>query len=214
MQALLEHFITQSTVYSLIAVLLVAFLESLALVGLILPGTVMMAGLGALIGSAYAAGYPDGLCGLVLADPAQGYATAPEEKRRQVYGQRQQMIETLGPVGYGEQRAAALLREGADPQDIAWVRNGMQQLDPDGFLSAAWMLANDDIGRYLARYRGPLEVWCGEQDRITPPEKAAELAREQDATLRLIAAAGHASYLDAPACFNRYLRDFTGAIQR
>ena len=44
MQALLEHFITQSTVYSLIAVLLVAFLESLALVGLILPGTGMMAG--------------------------------------------------------------------------------------------------------------------------------------------------------------------------
>lgn len=33
MQALLEHFITQSTLYSLIAVLLVAFLESLALVG-------------------------------------------------------------------------------------------------------------------------------------------------------------------------------------
>ena len=51
MQALLEHFILQSAMYSLIAVLLVAFLESLALVGLILPGTVMMAGLGALIGS-------------------------------------------------------------------------------------------------------------------------------------------------------------------
>ena len=44
MQALLEHFITQSTVYSLMAVVLVAFLESLALVGLILPGTVLMAG--------------------------------------------------------------------------------------------------------------------------------------------------------------------------
>lgn len=51
MQALLEHFITQSVMYSLIAVALVAFLESLALVGLILHGTVMMAGLGALIGS-------------------------------------------------------------------------------------------------------------------------------------------------------------------
>ena len=48
MQALLEHFITQSTVYSLMAVVLVAFLESLALVGLILPGTVLMAGQGAL----------------------------------------------------------------------------------------------------------------------------------------------------------------------
>ncbi|WP_061798686.1 alpha/beta fold hydrolase [Serratia ficaria] len=169
--------------------------------------------LGALIGSAYAAGYPDGLCGLALASPAQGYATAPEEKRRQVYGQRKQMMETLGPQGYGEQRAAALLRAGADPQNIAWVRNGMQQLDPDGFLSAAWMLANDDIGGYLARYRGPLEVWCGDEDRITPPEGAGRLAREQDTPLRLIEGAGHASYLDAPACFNRYVQDFTGAIQ-
>ena len=51
MEALLDHFITQSVVYSLLAILLVTFLESLALVGLILPGTVMMAGLGALIGS-------------------------------------------------------------------------------------------------------------------------------------------------------------------
>lgn len=52
MQALLEHFITQSTLYSLIAVLLVAFLESLALVGLILPGTVLMAGLARLSAAA------------------------------------------------------------------------------------------------------------------------------------------------------------------
>lgn len=51
MQALLEHFILQSAMYALIAVALVAFTESLALVGLILPGTVLMAGLGALIGS-------------------------------------------------------------------------------------------------------------------------------------------------------------------
>ncbi|WBL74456.1 alpha/beta fold hydrolase [Serratia liquefaciens] len=169
--------------------------------------------LGALIGSAYAAAYPDGLCGLVLADPAQGYAKAPPEKRRQVFSQRKQMIEQLGPQGYGEQRAAALLRETADPQDIAWVRNGMQQLDPEGFLNAAWMLANDDIGRYLTQYRGPLQVWCGDCDRITPPEAAAMLAQQQDAPLRLIEGAGHASYLDAAGQFNRYLQDFTGAIQ-
>jgi pimeloyl-ACP methyl ester carboxylesterase len=169
--------------------------------------------LGALIGSAYAAAYPDGLCGLVLADPAQGYASAPEEKRQQVYGQRKQMIETLGPQGYGEQRAAALLCDGADPQDIAWIRNGMQQLDPDGFLNAAWMLANDEISHYLAHYRGPLQVWCGDCDRITPPTAATILAQQQDAPLRLIEGAGHASYLDAPVQFNRYLQDFTGAIQ-
>ncbi len=43
MQALLEHFITQSTVYSLMAVVLVAFLEFLALAGGVLLGTVLMA---------------------------------------------------------------------------------------------------------------------------------------------------------------------------
>lgn len=169
--------------------------------------------LGALIGSAFAAANPDGLSGLVLADPAQGYASATPEKRQQVYGQRKQTIETLGPHGYGEQRAAALLRRGAAQQDIAWVRSGMQQLNPAGFLSAAWMLANDDIHRYLSRYRGPLQVWCGSEDSITPPQGAAALAQQQDAPMRLIEAAGHASYLDAPALFNRYLQDFTGAIQ-
>ncbi|KFK93914.1 MULTISPECIES: alpha/beta fold hydrolase [unclassified Serratia (in: enterobacteria)] len=169
--------------------------------------------LGALIGSAYAAAYPSGLSGLVLADPAQGYASAAAEKRQQVYGQRKQMIETLGPQGYGEQRAAALLRDGADPLDIAWVRSGMQQLNPAGFLSAAWMLANDDISRYLRHYHGPLQVWCGREDRITPPEGAEALAQQQDAQFRPIDAAGHASYLDAPEQFNRYVQDFTGVIQ-
>ena len=65
MQALLEHFITQSTVYSLMAVVLVAFLESLALVGLILPGTVLMAGLGALIGSGELSFWHAWLAGIV-----------------------------------------------------------------------------------------------------------------------------------------------------
>ena len=51
MEAFLQHFITQSAAYALFAVALVAFLESLALVGLILPGAVLMTGLGALIGS-------------------------------------------------------------------------------------------------------------------------------------------------------------------
>ena len=51
MESYLEHLITQSVAFSLLAVGLVAFLESLALVGLLLPGTVMMATLGALIGS-------------------------------------------------------------------------------------------------------------------------------------------------------------------
>ncbi|VEI63623.1 Inner membrane protein yabI [Serratia fonticola] len=51
MEAYLQQLITQSLAFTLVVVMLVAFLESLALVGLLLPGTVMMASIGALIGS-------------------------------------------------------------------------------------------------------------------------------------------------------------------
>ncbi|VDZ05340.1 DedA family integral membrane protein [Escherichia coli] len=49
----------------MMAVVLVAFLESLALVGLILPGTVLMAGLGALIGSGELSFWHAWLAGIV-----------------------------------------------------------------------------------------------------------------------------------------------------
>ncbi|EOG5434421.1 DedA family protein [Cronobacter sakazakii] len=71
MEAFLEHFITQSVAYSLIAITLVAFLESLALVGLLLPGTVLMAALGALIGSGevnFYEAWAVGIIGCLLGD--------------------------------------------------------------------------------------------------------------------------------------------------
>ena len=71
MEAWLEHLITQSLAWSLVAVMLVAFLESLALVGLLLPGTVLMASLGALIGSGQMGLYPawgTGIIGCLLGD--------------------------------------------------------------------------------------------------------------------------------------------------
>ncbi|MEG3135283.1 DedA family protein [Rouxiella sp. T17] len=51
MEAYLQHLVAQSVGFALALVCVVAFFESLALVGLLLPGTVMMATLGALIGS-------------------------------------------------------------------------------------------------------------------------------------------------------------------
>lgn len=51
MEAYLQHLVGQSVGFALIIVSVVAFFESLALVGLLLPGTVMMATLGTLIGS-------------------------------------------------------------------------------------------------------------------------------------------------------------------
>jgi membrane protein DedA with SNARE-associated domain len=64
MEAWVEHLITQSLEWALFAVALVTFLESLAFVGLLLPGTVMMASLGALVGSGQIGLYPAWAAGL------------------------------------------------------------------------------------------------------------------------------------------------------
>jgi membrane protein DedA with SNARE-associated domain len=51
MEALIKQWISHSAEWAVLAIFCVTFLESLALVGLILPGTIMMATLGALVGS-------------------------------------------------------------------------------------------------------------------------------------------------------------------
>ncbi|NIF22469.1 MULTISPECIES: DedA family protein [Pantoea] len=71
MEAWVQHLFTQSLEWALFAVALVTFLESLALVGLLLPGTVMMASLGALVGSGQIGLYPAwaaGFAGCLLGD--------------------------------------------------------------------------------------------------------------------------------------------------
>lgn len=58
MDIYLQHLAMYSLSYALAAILLVSFFESLALLGLILPGTVMMAALGTLIGSGHVGFFP------------------------------------------------------------------------------------------------------------------------------------------------------------
>jgi len=65
MEAWLQHIITQSLAWALLAVGLVTFFESLALVGLLLPGTVLMTSFGALIGKGDVALYPAWLAGFM-----------------------------------------------------------------------------------------------------------------------------------------------------
>ncbi len=160
--------------------------------------------LGALVASAFAVKYPQRVKRLVLADPAQGYAQASAEQRTQIWVQRQRQM-AQGVQAMAQNRADKLLRPGACADDVATVAAGMKRLHADGYLAAAWMLAHDDIHRWLGDWRGPLEVWCGEQDAITPPQNAQRLALRWKAPYTAIPQAGHASYLDNECFFNQQI---------
>lgn len=188
------------------AAVLAQWLDALQLGRVILVGH----SLGAMMAAAFAARWPARTAGLILADPAQGYATEGAERRRQVFLTRVRQAEDIN--AYAAQRAQRLLRPDAQADDLATVQQGMMALRKAGFLAAAGMLADDALMPYLSDYRGPLEVWCGAQDTITPPEDAGALARRVGAPLHLLPAAGHASYLDASQVFNQLLCRFTRRI--
>ena len=81
----------------------------------------------------------------------------------------------------------------------------MRRLRSEGYLAAAWMLAHEDIHRWLAGYRGRFAVWCGEQDAITQPELVQGVALRYGMPYLAIPQAGHASYLDNATFFNQQL---------
>lgn len=187
---------------------LVALIDGLAISQVVLVGH----SLGAIIASAFAAKYPQRIKGLLLANPAQGYGTKDKTEQKQVYEQRQTIVFNSGIENYAQQRAAALLSPTASEQQIDWVRQTMRKLNPKGFLAAAWMLAYDDINRYLSHYSGPLQMLVGLDDTITPPQKVQAIAQQQGCSLVYIEQAGHASYLDASQPFNHYLKQFLATL--
>ncbi|MDF0604860.1 alpha/beta hydrolase [Neisseriaceae bacterium TC5R-5] len=161
--------------------------------------------LGAMVAAAYAARYPQRIAGLILVSPAQGYAHESAAQQQQRFAQRCEWTQQInGADAYAAQRAVALLRPNASVEEVEQVANSMRALHCDGYRAAAWMLTHDSIHRYLPDYLGQTMVWCGEQDTITPPTAAEELAAHYGWPFRLITDAGHACYLDAPDEFAAY----------
>ncbi|MGL4860129.1 MAG: alpha/beta fold hydrolase, partial [Enterobacteriaceae bacterium] len=137
-----------------------------------------------------------------------GYGTESAEKRQQIFRQRVMQLETLGAEGYAAERAPFLLRPDAGEREVAQVAYSMGLLQQEGFSRCSWMLAHDDIHRYLPDVKVNTQIWCGEVDTITPPQGAQSLAQRYGWPFHLLLQAGHASYLDAAGQFNRQLVQF------
>lgn len=159
--------------------------------------------LGALQASAFAATYPERVDSLVLASPAQGYGQESDAKKAEVFAKRPGMFKRLGPVEMARERAPALLSPSADDDKIALVADGMRKLRLEGFSAASWLLAHDDIWRYLDNWQDNLLVMCGNEDEITPPAGAKALAQRATESLYLeLPGGGHAVYIDTPEPFS------------
>jgi pimeloyl-ACP methyl ester carboxylesterase len=178
------------------------FLDAIAVQQCILVGH----SLGALMAAAFVAGTQTkhSVETMVLISPAKGYGADPLAAER-TRGERLATLEQLGVEGMARERSARLLSGQADADARAWVRWNMGQLQEQGYRAAVHMLCGDDIARYTPATVST-QVWCGQEDQITPVAACAAVAHGFGTDLQIIGGAGHASPVEAPHAVSGLLR--------
>ena len=161
--------------------------------------------LGCLMASAAAQAQPERVKHLWLLAPAAGYGLADPQVRARKLQDRLEKLQTLGPAGMAAQRASAMLSPAASAEQLAWVEHTMAQVIPAGYTQASQMLAGDDLATYLRGLSCPVDVACGQADRITPAQGCAELAAGLGLPFHLLGEVGHACPLEAAERVNDLL---------
>ena len=161
--------------------------------------------LGCLMASAAAQAQPERVKHLWLLAPAAGYGLADPQVRARKLQDRLEKLQTLGPAGMAAQRASAMLSPAASAEQLAWVEQTMAQVIPAGYTQASQMLAGDDLATYLRGLSCPVDVACGQADRITPAQGCAELAAGLGLPFHLLGEVGHACPLEAAERVNDLL---------
>jgi pimeloyl-ACP methyl ester carboxylesterase len=167
--------------------------------------------LGCIMAAGAARMQPGRIASLSLLSPAQGYGTAPKEVREKKSQERLRAMATLGLQKMAEQRAPRLLSEHASAEHIALATYMMAHLNEGGYTQATHLLANAniraDLQAFAAASRAPIQVACGEQDVITPPQACRELAAALDLPYLSLPDAGHLCAVQVPKAVSRALRD-------
>jgi 3-oxoadipate enol-lactonase len=100
------------------------------------------------------------------------------------------------------------------PELVAWVRQAQLEADPSRVAKSLEALAHrPDSLPLLAGISVPALVLVGEEDTLTPPADARQMAaRIPDSRMLLLPEAGHLSNLENPKAFNTALRGFLSEL--
>ncbi len=166
--------------------------------------------LGCIMAASAARLQPARVKALSLLSPAQGYGTATPEVRVKKRDERLQSMAELGLQKMAEQRAPRLLSVQANAEQITLATHMMSHLNEGGYTQATQMLSTANIRADLQAFKSacsaPIQVACGDQDIITPPQTCRDLASLIHAPYTDIAGAGHLCALEAPQLISQILQ--------
>jgi len=189
-----------------------ALLDALRLDTVVLGGL----SLGGYVALAFYHNYPERVRGLVLAN-TKHQADTPEQRRV-----RQALITVAKNKGAGT--VASLLVPklfGAhtfdnNPALPLFITRQIEATAPASIVAASLAMADrQDSTDLLPKIHCPTLIITGEQDTLTPPALAHEMAAQiPQATVRILPQAGHLSNLEQPAVFNQVLTEYVAQFAR
>ncbi|MCC6336381.1 MAG: alpha/beta fold hydrolase [Myxococcales bacterium] len=144
---------------------------------------------------------------LVLMDTQSSADDEAGKARREAVAKE---VEESGVSPVVEALLPKLMAPAVDPTVRARVEKMMRAQSPAAVAAASRGMATRADGKdILSRFGGPCLVVVGEQDLITPPEKARAMASLMpQAQVAVIPGAGHLANLEAPEALSRVLAPF------
>jgi pimeloyl-ACP methyl ester carboxylesterase len=160
--------------------------------------------LGALIATSAAVMKPHRIARLVLLAPALGYGDQPASTQGQIVEQRVGNINKLGAKAMAAARAPAMLSSNANIEQINFVEKIMARLNLAGYEQAVRMLSTGELLTDLSALeklptntqRPIVQVACGSEDAITPPNKCELAAAAAHTALINLGPVGHVCALE------------------
>jgi 3-oxoadipate enol-lactonase len=187
-----------------------ALLDALGIEKAVVGGCSM----GGYVAFAFARRHPQRLGGLVLQDTRAAADSAEAKTNRATIASR---VLAEGAAAAVEVFLPKLLGETSkreQPELVSRVRQWIQAAPPRAIANALHALAmREDSRPTLPVIRVPTLVVVGDEDVLTPPAEAGEMAAAiAAARLERIPRAGHLCNLESPRAFDAALRRFLGSL--
>jgi 3-oxoadipate enol-lactonase len=166
--------------------------------------------MGGMIAMDFYSRYPDRVATLTLCDSLPGFNHLTPEQRREFIRLRQEpLLAGKEPCDMAPAVAQTLIGRSARPGSFERLVASMSALHKQSYLKTIAGTAQYSRTFDLEKIGIPTHVVVGDEDRLTPPEMARQMAaRIPGARLTLIQGAGHLSNIEQPERFNRAVLAF------
>ena len=154
---------------------------------------------------------PQRVLSLGLIDTFAGYdeSFTPAAREKFIELRRKPLLEGKEPRDIAPAVAKTLVSSRASPAHIAALVDSMGRLHKESYIKTIEAMTRYERVADLSRIRVPTLIVVGDQDRLTPPSVAREMAAAiPGSSLVILRNAGHLANIEQPELFNRVLLDF------